>query len=193
MFLGYIGGTLAILMIWPDIWGGIRFILPLIPIAVFLALYGIKELIALALGEKNMTFVPYIFLLFGLLYTKPISALEEQANQAMPSNYTNYFELAKWVKANTPKDAIISARKPDMFIYYADRTCIGDKPSLDDKEVMDYFRKNNVDYVVIEQLGFSSTAKYLVPAVQKNMDKFDVVLQLPNPDTYLLKFKRDKQ
>ena len=193
MFLGYIGGTLAILMIWPDIWGGIRFIIPLIPIAVFLALHGIKELIALGLGEKNMTFVPYLFLLFGLLYTKPIAALEEQANQAMPSNYTNYFEIAKWVKANTPKDAIISARKPDMFIYYSDRTCIGDKPSLDDKEVMDYFRKNNVDYVVIEQLGFSSTAKYLVPAVQKNMDKFDVVLQLPNPDTYLLKFKRDKQ
>ena len=108
----------------------------------------------------------------------------------MQSNYTNYFEMAKWAKANTPKDAIFSARKPDMFIYYADRTCIGDKPSLDDKEVMDFFRKNNVDYVVIEQLGFASTGKYLVPAVQKNMDKFDVVLHLQNPDTYLLKFKR---
>lgn len=193
LFLGYIGGTLVILMIWPDIWGGIRFILPLIPIAIFLALYGVKELLALALGEKNMTYVPYLFLLLGMLYVKPISALQDQANQTMPTNYTNYFEMAKWAKANTPKDAIFSARKPDMFIYYADRTCIGDKPSLDDKEVMDFFRKNNVDYVVIEQLGFSSTAKYLVPAVQKNMDKFDVVLHLPNPDTYLLKFKRDKQ
>jgi hypothetical protein len=75
-------------------------------------------------------------------------------------------------------------------MYYGDRTCIGDKPSLDDKEVLDFFRNNNVDYVVIEQLGFSSTAKYLVPAVQKNQDKFEVVLQLPNPDTYLLKFKK---
>jgi hypothetical protein len=43
--------------------------------------------------------------------------------------------------------------------------------------------------VIIEQLGFSSTAKYLVPAVQKNPDKFEVVYQLKNPDTYLLKFK----
>ncbi len=190
MILGYIGGTLLILLIWPDIWGGIRFILPLIPLAIFLALYGIKELIALVIGEKNVTMVPYLFLVLGLLYVKPISALEDQANQSMPTNYTNYFELAKWAKANTPKDAIFSARKPDMFIYYADRTCIGDKPSLDDKEVLDFFRKNNVDYVIIEQLGFSSTSKYLVPAIQKNMDKFDVVMQLPNPDTYLLKFKR---
>ena len=190
LFLGYISGTLAILLIWPDIWGGIRFILPLIPLAVFLALYGIKELISLVIGEKNTSLIPYLFLILGMLYVKPISALEEQAAQAMPSNYTNYFEIAKWAKANTPKDAIFSARKPDMFIYYADRTCVGDKPSLDDKEVLDFFRKNNVDYVIIEQLGFSSTAKYLVPAVQKNPDKFDMILHMQNPDTYLLKFKR---
>ena len=87
-----------------------------------------------------------------------------------------------------------------MFMYYADRTCIGEKPSLDDKEVMEFFRKNKVDYVIIEQLGFSSTGKYLIPAVQKNMDKFEIIMQLPNPPTnppgpatYLLKFKRDKQ
>jgi 4-amino-4-deoxy-L-arabinose transferase-like glycosyltransferase len=193
MFLGYIGGTMLILLVWPDVWGGIRFILPLIPLVIFLALYGVKELIALGLGEKKTTYVPYAFLLLGMLYTKPIAAIEDEANRAMPTNYTNYFEIAKWAKANTPKDAIFSARKPDMFIYYADRTCIGDKPSLDDREVLDYFRKNNVDYVVIEQLGFSSTARYLVPAVQKNMDKFDVVLHLTDPDTYLLRFKRDKQ
>jgi hypothetical protein len=190
LFLGYIGGTLAVLLIWPDIWGGIRFILPLIPIAVFLALYAVKELAALAIGEKNATYLPYLFLLLGFLYSKPIAALEEQANQAMPANYTNYFEIAKWAKANTPKDAIFSARKPDMFMYYADRTCIGDKPSLDDKVVMDFFKENKVDYVVVEQLGFSSTPKYLIPAVNKNLDKFEEVLHLPNPDTYLFKLKK---
>jgi hypothetical protein len=93
-------------------------------------------------------------------------------------------------RTTAPKDAIFSARKADMFIYDSDRTCVGDKPSLDDKEVLQFFRDNNVDYVVIEQLGFSSTAKYLVPAVQKNMDKFEIVYQLKDPDTYLLKFKR---
>jgi hypothetical protein len=190
LFLGYIGGTVAILMIWPDVWGGIRFIMPLIPLAVFLSLYGIWQLAALMIKSTNITYLPYIFLVLGLLYTKPIDALEEQAAQPMQPNYTNYFDAARWAKANTPKDAVFSARKPDMFMYYADRTCIGDKPSLDDKEVLDYFRKNNVDYVIIEQLGFSSTAKYLVPAVQKNPDKFDLVLHLQNPDTYVLKFKR---
>ncbi|MFN8278081.1 MAG: glycosyltransferase family 39 protein [Chitinophagales bacterium] len=188
LFLGYFGGTLAILMIWPDIWGGVRFIIPLIPLALMGALWGVVCLLNLALGKMNLSFTPYFLALLALGATGPIQKLSEQAEQPMPQNYVNYFELAKWCKENTPKDAIFSARKADMFIYYADRTCIGDKPSLDDKEVLDFFRTNGVDYVVVEQLGFASTAKYLIPAINKNADKFPVVRQLPNPDTYLLKF-----
>jgi hypothetical protein len=190
---GYILGTMAILLVWPDVWGGSRFIMPLIPIIFFLMLYGVKELAELLAGPNVAKYLPYAFLLIGMTSSDPISAIQEQAQQPFPANYVNYFEIAKWAKKNTPKDAIFSARKMDMFIYYSDRMCIGDKPSLNDTVVMDYFRQNKVDYVVVEQLGFSSTAKYLVPAIQKNQDKFEVVLQLPNPDTYLLKFKRDKQ
>jgi hypothetical protein len=187
---GYFGGSLAILILWPTEYGYIRYVTPFTPLILLLSLNGVKELIALGIGEKNTRYVPYFFLVLGFVYVKPIKEQQVQIEQPMSANYTNYFEIAKWAKKNTPKDAIFSARKPDMFIYYADRLCVGDKPSLDDKEVMDFFRKNKVDYVIIEQLGFASTGKYLVPAIQKNMDKFDIVLQLPNPDTYLLKFKK---
>ncbi|MFN8309126.1 MAG: glycosyltransferase family 39 protein [Chitinophagales bacterium] len=187
-FLGYIGGTLAILLIWPDVWGGIRFILPLIPLAAMASLWAVVKLVNIVLNKASFSFSPYFLLVFVLFYTTPIEQLAAKAEEPMPMNYVNYFELAKWCKSNLPKDAVISARKADMFIYYADRTCIGDKPSLDDKEVLDFFRQNGVDYVVVEQLGFSSTAKYLIPAINKNPDKFPVVRQLPNPDTYLLKF-----
>jgi hypothetical protein len=91
-------------------------------------------------------------------------------------------------KTEYTKDAVFSARKPDMFMYYADRITVGDKPSLNDTIVLDFFRQNSVDYVVLEQLGFASTGQYLYPAIQKNQDKFPIASQLPNPDTYLLKF-----
>lgn len=188
--LGFFGGSLAILMAWPTEYGYIRYITPFTPLILLLSLNGLKELIALGIGESRSRYVPYAFLLIGLVYTKPIADQQVQVEQPIAANYANYFEIAKWAKKNTPKDAIFSARKMDMFIYYSDRMCIGDKPSLDDKEVMDYFRENKVDYVVIEQLGFSSTGKYLIPAVQKNMDKFEIIYQLPNPDTYLLKLKK---
>jgi hypothetical protein len=50
----------------------------------------------------------------------------------------------------------------------------------------------NVDYVVLEQLGYSSTARYLYPAIQKHPECFTPVMHLENPDTYLLQFDRDK-
>jgi hypothetical protein len=190
LLAGYFGGSLVILMIWPTEYGFVRYITPFTPLILLLCLNGLKELIALGIGEKNTTYAPYVFLLIGLVYVKPIDKMEEEVLQPLPQNYVNYFEMAKWAKANTPKNAIFSARKPDMFIYYSDRLCVGDKPSLDDKEVIQFFRDRNVDYVCIEQLGFASTGRFLVPAIQKNQDKFDVVYHLPDPDTYLLKFKK---
>ena len=191
--LGFFAGSLAILMVWPTEYGYVRYITPFTPLILLLSLNGLKELLALGIGESRTKYVPYAFLLIGLVYVTPIANQQILAEQPIAANYNNYFEIAKWVKKNTPKGTIISARKPDMFIYYSDRLCVGDKPSLDDKEVLDFFRKNKVDYVVIEQLGFGSTGKYLIPAIQKNMDKFQIVYQLPNPDTYLLKFVDNKK
>lgn len=52
-------------------------------------------------------------------------------------------------------------------------------------------KKNNIDIVIIDQIGFASTPQYLVPAVQAHMDRFEMLYTVPNPDTYILKFKRN--
>ncbi len=44
----------------------------------------------------------------------------------------------------------------------------------------------------LEQLGYGSTARYLYPAIVAHQELFPVVGQIPNPDTYLLKFEREK-
>lgn len=188
-FLGYIVAVFTILLAWPDAFGGLRFIEVLVPVFLFLFIYGIIGMVEFVLGKLSITsFSPYWLLFFAMYYYSPLETLKNKLTEPTPQNYRNYFELAKWAKANTPKDAVFSARKPDMFMYFADRITIGDKPSLNDTVVLDYFRENSVDYVVLEQLGFASTAKYLYPAIQKNQAKFPIAIQLPNPDTYLLKF-----
>ena len=40
---------------------------------------------------------------------------------------------------------------------------------------------NSVDYVILEQLGYHSTEKYLFPAVQKYEPYFPRVLHINNP------------
>lgn len=187
-FLAYIAATFVILLAWPDAFGGLRFVEVLIPVFLFLLIYGLSEAVQFVFSKISLLFSPYWLLLLVLFFFSPVEALKNELSQPVSPNFANYFELAKWAKNNTPEDAIFSARKPDMFIYYSGRICVGDKPSLDDKEVLGFFRENGVDYVVLEQLGFSSTPKYLLPALQKNIEKFPVAAQLPNPDTYILKF-----
>lgn len=187
-FLAYIAATFAILLGWPDVFGGLRFVEVLVPVFLFLFIYGISETLSVLFSKISLSFSPYWLLIFALYFSSPLEALKNDMLQPVPPAYQNYFELAKWAKANTPKDAVFSARKADMFMYYADRVTVGDKPSLNDTVVLDFFRQNSVDYVVLEQLGFVSTSKYLYPALQKNIQKFPIVAQLPNPDTYILRF-----
>jgi len=187
-FLSYIIAVFAILLVWPDAFGGLRFIEVLVPVFLFLMIFGVVELLKFILAKVKLSFSPYLLLIFGFYFFTPLENLKNTLSQPVPQNYRNYFELAKWAKLNTPSDAVFSARKADIFMYYSDRITIGDMPSLNDTVVLDFFRNNGVDYVVLEQLGFASTPKYLYPAIQKNQEKFIIASQLPNPDTYLLKF-----
>lgn len=52
------------------------------------------------------------------------------------------------------------------------------------------FEKNNIDIVIIDQIGFSSTPEYLVPAFKAHRDRFDIIHIVRNPDTYILRFKK---
>ena len=48
------------------------------------------------------------------------------------------------------------------------------------------------DSVGTTQLGYSSTPMYLYPAITAYPDLFEVVQVIPKPDTYLLRFDRQK-
>ncbi|WP_159519436.1 MORN repeat-containing protein [Sunxiuqinia indica] len=50
-------------------------------------------------------------------------------------------------------------------------------------------KSKGTDYVVLDQLGYSSTGRYLLPAIKKYPLKFKVIKQVKNPDTYLMKFQ----
>ena len=65
------------------------------------------------------------------------------------------------------------------------------KWTTDESELISDLVKRNVDYVILDQLGYSSTYRYLLPAIQNHQQLFTPVMHLTNPDTYLLKFDRE--
>ncbi len=206
LVFGYIGGTFCILMVWPDVWRGVRFLLPLIPFLIFLIIYALSWILEKALELINIKsrfvqFLPLFFLFSILGYTRdyrfnkdtnwqnyPMTRLKLESKMKYEAKWANYYKIAEYVKENLNSSDIIVCRKPQLFHIYSDAFTSMYPYEIDDKKMIQSFKDKNVKYVVIEQLGFSSTGRYLAPAVNKNPQHFRQILHLKDPDTYLLQF-----
>ena len=191
LIAGYLAGTLEILLLWPESWFGIRFLLPIVPLLLFCLLNGLYQLLCLAVSKTAIKRRPsplFLILLVFLLFPhlKHVHALAEFGRY--PESWQNYLEIARWVNENTAGDSVVCCRKPFMFYLYANRYVTTYKNTLDDKELIADLREKEVDYIVIDNLGYTTTHRYLIPAIEKNPEEFTLVHSLKNPDTWLLKF-----
>jgi 4-amino-4-deoxy-L-arabinose transferase-like glycosyltransferase len=176
----------GILLIWPDVWVGIRFMIPLLPFLFLLLVISLRELFKPLKIKTNYMYL--LVPLFLLANKDVISQYHQYAGHDYPPAYANYFNLASWAAANTnPKDIFI-ARKPQFFYLFSGRQTNTYLYISDDQALLKNMEAQRVKYVVIEQLGYGSTPRYLVPAIQKNQSRFRMVHQTAKPETYLLEF-----
>ena len=195
----YLAGTFAILFLWPEAWFGIRFMLPLVPILILLALYGLVQIPEL-IGEKLKKPAPALlsvvipFLVFITIHgklEKRVVELENRAKGIYISKFKNYFDIATWANKNIPRDAVVACRKGQLFYLYGNRWVSGFRSTLDKEELVRVLHENGVTHVVLDQLGYASTSRYLYPAIKRYPGKFKVIHQLKNPDTYIMEFNYD--
>lgn len=192
LFMSYLLFNIGIFMLWHG-GNGWRYVVPIIPfiyIGFYVGLFSILRL--LVKQSAALQKLPYVFLLFGLLMIPSIKEEGEIAKQPYMPAYANYFQIAKALEKNA-KGTIVSCRKPELFLHFAPSvyTCRY-AFSLDDKQVIKSLVDAKADYVIVEQLGYSSTPRYLVPAINKNPGLFEPVIQMKDPDTYLFRFDRKK-
>lgn len=217
LLLGYMLGSFGILLLWPDVWFGARFVLPLLPFLLFAFANGLIESIKFGLQKLNFNspfllnaLLPFVLMAFipkwypeqgGILrdekgneyptFLLSLSRLHNGAEEDYDPKYKNYFACAAWIKDNTPKESVICCRKPGLLYVNADRYVTGFKASTNTDSVVANLVTRKVSYVVLDQLGFSDVGRYLYPAVMANPQKFPIVHQEKDPDTYVLKFVPD--
>ncbi|EAY31516.1 membrane protein, putative [Microscilla marina ATCC 23134] len=193
----YILGTAGILLLWPSVWFGVRFLLPLIPLLFFMMVNGMITLYNLVAQKywhtRITTPIAILLVVVGLFSMKiyasdPLHKLKQASQNPYPPNYNNYLALAKWVKKNTPDSVLVTCRKEQLFYVFADRTVTRFKSTTNEEEQLAFLKAKGVDYVVLDQLGFSDTRRYLLPTINKYPRKFKLVVQAKKPDTYLFKF-----
>ena len=190
---GYILATFAILMIWPPVWTGIRFMLPIVPLLIFLFFYGIYSLILVGLTflkidlTKAERVLPYFFLIFIFVLFPKIKSLNEESKKYIEPLYKNYFAMANWTKNNLPEDVIILCRKPMLFHLYSDHFVQGIVKIDDPDEALAKMKEEHYTHIVIYGDGLSQ--KYFIPLYNKYPEKFPVIQKLSNPDVYLMEIK----
>ncbi len=182
---GYVLASFAIFLVWPSVWYGVRFIQPLVPVLVLSAVYGAWELLRRVLPSWN----PWWFAALGLLLLAPVRTLNDEAKLDYPMPYQNYFRLGEFAKANVPVDAQFATTKPALWYLFAERKATRIPTEADPALFMQRLREEGLNYVVVDQLGYGSVGRYFVPAYQAYPEHFELVAQLPNPDTYIFKVK----
>ena len=186
----YILATFGILMIWPPVWTGVRFMLPIVPLLIFFFFYGIYEIIIVLLSKAKIDTVkvakilPFFFLVFIFVFYPKLDKLNKEAKTPINPLYKNYFALAKWTKNNLPKDAIILCRKPMLFHLYSEHFVNGIVKIDNPEEALEKMKERKYTHIVIYGDGLSQ--RYFVPLYQKYPKKFPVIQKLSNPDVYLM-------
>lgn len=191
-FVGYILANIGVFLLWHS-GNGARYVWPLAPfiaVCFFLGLYELITWVLTKLKQKPIKQLPYAFLLVVFLMLPKLSELNVEAKAPYYPAYKNYFDIAAAVKKNVGPDKMVCCRKAEMFHYFSGTYTIMYKFNPDRREVIKDMIRNKVDYVVLEQLGYSSTNLYLYPAIEAYSSYFKVVMKLENPETYLLAFDR---
>ncbi len=79
-----------------------------------------------------------------------------------------------------------------MFYFFSGKYVTGFKSTKNSEQLIENLKKKGTDYVVLDQLGYSDTRRYLYPAIKAYPNKFPIVKQTGEPKTYLMEFRPDR-
>ncbi len=193
LFLGIIGATLSIMLIYPEVWTGNRLIFHLIPVLVFLIISAILDLVLrFSSFSKDKARIVVPVLSIGAIFAF-IPALKEMkilADRGAYSAAMKNFQLAsEWVRDNASRDAYVVNRKPSIAYFFSGGKYSTIFPNtLDKVEMLKDFDEKGITHVIVDALGYSSTSTYLIPAINSETDKFKKVLELEDPKTYVFEY-----
>lgn len=190
---------LPLLILWPEVWTDRRFLLPVLPVILLYLVDGARRIgdaggrgfgRALAVGAALTFAAPAVA---SSVVRVPDSLWCQRAYRDgfacdLP-NYGSFYDAARWAAGNTPSDAVIANRRPNLFYWLSGRR--GDVyPFSDDPEVvMAGLEAMGADYVVVDRTSFT-TNLYLIPTIAAYPERFEVVYGEGEPVTLILRLRR---
>jgi hypothetical protein len=181
----YFLGTLAVILLWPEVWASDRFLFGVIPLIIFYFAYFFYWLAGrVTVRRENL----YVYLgIFYLFFLVILNSRFKNPQTIYTADWVNYKKCALFARDNLPERSVIVCRKPFLFYLWSHHTTTTVPSTSNDQEVFRRFEQERVTHVVYDSFYWSATTRrYLGPVINRNVDDFRSLFYLPNPDTYLL-------
>jgi hypothetical protein len=190
-----------LLLCWPHVWFTERFLLAFLPLVVMFLFSGVDWLGA-KLGWRR--FAPVFVGVLVLANTFHMTSLACKAvsdnigylrgdrYSGYEMDWRRYFEAIEWIKAHTPEDAVVMARKPEFVYLLSGRRSFCYPFSHDRAEVRSAVLRSR--YVLVDDFRWTNlTAIVLRPVLKDNPDLWKVVFTTPPPEFYVLSVNTEVQ
>lgn len=179
--------SLLLLCLWPAIWAGTRFLVPITPLLLLVWWSGWRwpeEIGLRGRWDRVRTGLLVLLLLLGVRNL----VFYAQETQAYPPEWENYFASLAWVRENTPASAVIIDRKPGFAEFTAGRRARNFPREADPSRMIESFRRSGATHVVLAALPYDDIERYLRPAIDQRQASFRLVHQTSPPPTYVFEF-----
>lgn len=193
-----LAGNIAIVSIMntPSYYRYMVIVLPFITVGLVVGLWSVLDVVALRLRKRTVTpwvllllFVPQLFMA-ETADKHTLSGLHKLKDCNYPPNVATYLAIGD-VVAKLPDAKIIASRKPELLYVHSGVRSKRLKEYTRNVDILNNLLDEEIDYVILENMGFRYTYDVLYPFVQHHKEFFEIVKYTNEPITILLKFKKE--
>ncbi len=178
---------LGLLLVWPAVWSGERFLLPALPLLLFYAGAAFVRLahrVHAGAAATAGALAAALLILVGVLATADAARAGSACRAAtsiggplacLPAPWLDFFATAEWARTATDEDAVVLSRKPRLFYWFSGRKGRIYPLREDPDAFFEEAESIGADYVVLDALGGLAQV-YVVPALLRKPDAFCIAI-----------------
>jgi len=194
IIITYISMYTGILLLFPSVFSGIRFLLPLIPLIIGMSIFGFYSIVEKYIAGSNIKYVQFGLVIFILFSLYGVHRLSNEVKEPISPQLQRYFQAAIWSGKNLPKEANVATVLGVNFFFYSGRVTTNFAP-YDDVDI--YLRRlisEGVTHLIVDENVWTFSDKrifiaknFVDPLVKYHPQHFEEIYRSNEGNTYILR------
>jgi hypothetical protein len=178
-------GSIGLCLLWPPIWAGVRFLVPILPLMTLFLVLGVGEAARRLPRAGERAARRAIAVTLGVLLVLGGINLYRYVRETReyPPPWGVYFEAVAWAKGHLPAGSLVIDRKPGIFTFVSGLPAVTFPREADPDRMLQFFRERGARYVHVSTIPYDDLPRFLYPAVMRRPTYFEPVCGWMYPDS----------